>query len=920
MSILMPIWLLLLIPAAVLLYMFRPPTKLLLLLRGITFVLIILAVSRVVLKLPRRSGTVVVVADRSVSMGIDALNNQAEIINIITDAMRAEDKFGVVSFGRDAVIEHPPQPGTFAGFVADVGDDQSNLGAAIEKAVSIIPSDEPGRILVLSDGCWTGINPDDAAGRAASRNIGVDFRLQAKSVINDLAIDRIVTPDRLSSGESFMLTAWVQSPISQDVSYKLVRGNTVLAAGKRKMNTGVNRLVFRDKAGDAGTQQYILNVRGEQDDAQPENNNAVVLVGIDGNRQLLCVSETALHSFSSVLAAGKIRLKTVLPGDARWTLAELSNYSGVIFENIAAGSIGVSGMEMLAAWVEDSGAGFMMTGGKNSFAPGGYFKSPLERILPVSMELKKEHRKFDLAIVIVLDRSGSMAASAGMGRTKMDLANIGTVQVLDLLSDEDEIGVIAVDSMAHIVVPIASVERNKGARNLILEIESMGGGIYIYEALQAATRMLLKSNSDTRHIILFADAADSEEPGKYKELLAKCKSANITCSVIGLGTTSDCDAQLLKDVAKVGSGQCFFSKDAAEIPRLFAQDTFTVSRSALIDDPTGIRFMAGYSLLAGITPKTALMIGGYNLCYIRPEANLAVITTDEYKAPVVAAWQAGRGRVLCYTGEVDGKYTGAMAKWNGVGSFYSSMVRWVAGDKGPLPPDMMLEQTLNEGVCRIELNLDPERKNTSFNGVPYISMLHGIRGANPKRERLNMKWVDADKLAVEFSLYGDETALPTVHIDGQSPVTLRPVCLPYSPEFRPVQADRGFNALQKLANTSGGRECGNVGTIWNDLPKQIGFLDISSWLYMLAILFLLIDVLQRRTGILSWIKVPASYQIKIDFRKEPHADKVSSSGRDKKKVLAKKEEERPVTVEVKEDDTISALHRARRRGKHRTKR
>ena len=40
---------------------------------------------------------------------------------------------------------------------------------------------------------------------------------------------------------------------------------------------------------------------------------------------------------------------------------------------------------------------------------------------------------------------------------------------------------------------------------------------------------------------------------------------------------------------------------------------------------------------------------------------LATVTVDEYRAPVTAAWQAGSGRVLCYTGEADGKYAGAIA-------------------------------------------------------------------------------------------------------------------------------------------------------------------------------------------------------------------------------------------------------------------
>ena len=104
----------------------------------------------------------------------------------------------------------------------------------------------------------------------------------------------------------------------------------------------------------------------------------------------------------------------------------------------------------------------MMTGGKNAYGPGGYFRSQLEPIMPVSMELRQEHRKLALAIVVTMDRSGSMAAQASGGRTKMDLANIAAVQVLDLLSPMDELGVIAVDSSSHTIVDLAPVNDTAG--------------------------------------------------------------------------------------------------------------------------------------------------------------------------------------------------------------------------------------------------------------------------------------------------------------------------------------------------------------------------------------------------------------------------------------------------------------------------
>src|SRR5205823_2605064 len=112
---------------------------------------------------------------------------------------------------------------------------------------------------------------------------------------------------------------------------------------------------------------------------------------------------------------------------------------------------------MLSTWVKETGAGLMMTGGRESYGPGGYYKSALEAALPVSMELRRDHLDLSVAIVVTLDRSGSMAMPIGGGRAKMDLANLGTMAVLDLLGPMDEFGCHAVDTVPHVIAPLARV-------------------------------------------------------------------------------------------------------------------------------------------------------------------------------------------------------------------------------------------------------------------------------------------------------------------------------------------------------------------------------------------------------------------------------------------------------------------------------
>lgn len=847
-----PVWLLLLVPLAAAWGAWPLPSRWLKALRAVNFLLIVLALAQLAIKLPDRAGTVIVVADRSESMPANAPASEQEIISLLHKSMGPRDQLGVVSFGRDAAIEQSPQRGEFGGFTAQVGADHSRLNEALESALSLMPPDGGGRILVLSDGKWTGKNPASAAARAAGRGVAVDYRLLTRSPVGDVAIQSFLTPSSVRPGQAFALNVWVQSPADQEIRYQLRRGEEIISAGTKKISAGRSRLMFRDRAGKAGINEYVVTIKGEQEDPVPENNTARALVGVEGLRPLLVVSAAGENSgLVKLLRAGSVEVVGKNPAQCQWSLETLSQYSAVLLENVPAGEIGMNGMETLAAWVEETSSGLAMTGGQKSYGPGGYFKSPLERVLPISMEMRQEHRKLSVAVVVALDRSGSMSMPAGGGRIKMDLADLGTVQVLDLLSPMDEIGVFAVDTVAHEIVPLNTVENNRSYRSQILAIGSMGGGIYIYDALVASARMIQGAKAQTKHIILFSDAADAEQSAHYEEIVAKLREADVTVSVVGLGTEHDCDANMLKDLARRGGGECYFSDNPDEIPRIFAQDTFTIARSTFIDQPTPFGFTAGYSLLGAQLNSAPPTLGGYNLCYIRPTANLAAVTSDEYKAPVVASWNAGNGRVLCYLGEADGKFSGDFAKWNQAGEFYATLARWIEGLHQPLPDELLLTQEIRDGDCIVQLHLDPARKAELFSALPRVRVLHGLPGAAPTKETVLLQWKNADLLEAVIPVAGRETVLNTVEIAGQSAVTLPAACLPYSPEYAPNQVGRGAATLAQIATTTGGRERIEIPKIWKELPVKSRFVELAPWLLILATLLFLLEVLERRTGWVS---------------------------------------------------------------------
>jgi Mg-chelatase subunit ChlD len=846
-----PFWLILLIPSAMLLWLWRMPSRLLVALRSAGLAALLLALCGMSVVLPVRSGTVVLVADRSLSMPPESAALQKEAADLLYSAMGPDDRLAVVSFAETAAVEQSPQTCKFAGFSAEVGRDATRLADALDLALSLVGKDESGRILLLSDGQWTGRDVFAPAARAAAAGIPVDYRAIERSTAGDLAIERIQAPESVLPGESFMITGWIYSPLAQTVSYELRRGTQTIAQGTTAAPSGTSRLVFRDTAGQTGCGEYVLKVEAATQDPVPGNNRARLLVGIRGPRPLLCVHPVKPSALPGLLAKGGVTVESRAAGQCQWTLEELAGYSGVLLENTPASLLGHVGMQNLAAWVTQSGGGLMLTGGRDSYGSGGYFKSPLDHVLPVSMELRREHRKLSLAIVVALDRSGSMAIPTPDGRPKIELADLATAEVLNMLGPMDQFGCIAVDSIPHEIVPLSDVVDKEPMRQRILRIDSQGGGIFIYEALVAAANMILPAKAGTRHIILFADATDSEHPEDWPKVVETCVKAGVTISVVGLGTERDCDAQLLKDIARRGRGQCMFTDRAQELPRLFAQDTCVVARSAFIEEATAVRPTGG---MVSITQRPLAdfpRVGGYNLCYLRPEANLALVSHDEYKAPVLASWQAGLGRALCYTGEADGKYAGAVAGWNGVGDFFASLARWTAGKTQGLGPGVVATQDLRNGVCRVQLHLDPARQSAPFTRLPELTTLSARPGETAVAKNTRMGWSSPDSLLAEIPLAGSETVLTTVQVPGLGQTTLAPVCLPYSPEYLPQKPGQGTAALERLAKATGGSERLNLGEVWRGITRRPRHVALAPYLLLAAVALLLLEVFERRTGLLA---------------------------------------------------------------------
>lgn len=852
MGFLHPELLLLALPALVAWWFVRGRSRATALVRALVVVLLVLALAGPYLDTAREGRDVVIVVDRSRSMPTGTDATALELVSLAEGLRRDGDRIAVVSFGtRPAVESLPNEGGRFAGFARVVEGDGSDLGAALETALELVPADRPGSILLVTDGESNGRDPIPVTRRAAARGVRVDVRATPRPNVNDLSIERVDLPESVNVLEPFQFGVWVRADERTESSFELVRDGRVLSSGTRVFEPGLNRIVLRDVVGTPGVAAYGVRL-GARNDRMPENDTAVGATRVEGARSILVLNHDGREdTLVGALRAARIPVVVSRPEDAPLDRLALTAFRALVLENVAAGRLGTS-MPAIESFVRDGGGGLLVTGGKSSFGTGGYFKSPLDVALPVSMEMRQEHRKQAVGLSITMDRSGSMSAPVGGGLTKMDLADLGAAAAIELLAPIDSVSVIAVDSAAHVIQEQTSVENVPDLVSRVRSIQSAGGGIFTYTALEAAARELEKAPQATRHIILFADAADAEEPGAYVRLLADLEKAGITTSVIALGTPGDSDAAFLEDVARRGHGSIYFTTDAAELPRLFAQDTLTVARSTFIEDRTPCQATPNLFGLGAVREREFSDVDGYNLTYLRTGAVAGVMTQDEYAAPIFSFQQHGLGRSAAFTSQIGGSFGSTLVSWSGFASFFVSVARWLVGLEEPTGVFASVSREGATAVVSVEIDpAEAPRIDTSRLSVR-------LREADGTVRDVTLERTGENSFGARVPIAKDGIALATLVLGEGRTMELPPVALPYSPEFeRGLDPARGERMLREIALESGGVLDPSAQDLFRGERTGRGWRLVDGWIATLALLLALVEIAARRLDLWGLVRLPS---------------------------------------------------------------
>ncbi len=801
-------------------------------LRILTGLLLMLAWANPHLPRQSRGLDVWMLVDRSSSAAEWIEPRLPEMESLLEQSRGRHDRLFFVDFAEDVIVRETISEAILSGRM-----DATHIGGALQYTLSRLDPGRHSRLLMVTDGFST--EPlEDAALRLNRENVPMDLRLIAPVDVTDFRVDELRAPNPVRPGEAFILEARVFGNADADVPVELWRDGQRVGGGVAAVRRGRAAVRWSEVLPRPGAVEYEVRILPETD-AWAGNNRQTRWVEARGGRRLLLVTAYADDPMVPVLRAQGVEVELVTD-PARLRPGHLTGTAAVVIHNVPAYDLPNPFIDALPFYVREQGGGLAMIGGRLSFGAGGYYQSSVDELLPVSMELKEEHRRLSVAMAIVMDRSGSMAAGVpgAPGMTKMGLANEGAAQAIELLGDRDAVTVFAVDTSPHVIVPMTTLGENREQiTGMVRRIQSHGGGIYVYEGLKAGWEELQKAEQGQRHIILFSDASDSERPQGYERIVDDMLADNATLSVIALGNERDRHADLLKEIAARGQGRIMFNDDAATLPSIFAQETVALSRSAFLDEPVALQATAGWQELAAAQLNWPAQVDGYNLSYLRPEATAGLLSADEYEAPLVAHWTRGTGRVAAIAFPTGGEYSESVRAWPQYADFVRTVFGWIL--RPELPPGLALRHERVGETLNVELLYDESWEDTFARTPPRLLTAAGV-----DLEGRTHVWrrIAPGTFQTRLDMAGTPMLRGALQVGNRA--------MPFGPLTAGTGAEWRFDpamprALRQMSEVSGGVNRIDLASIW-EAPRRVELRGIRNALLLATLLAFLAEALWTR--------------------------------------------------------------------------
>lgn len=717
----------------------------------------------------------------------------------------------------------------------ELGTDETDLEAACRLARGLLPPEVRRRVVISTDGNQTRGDLVREAAELARAGFSVHARLAPASEQPEVIAEGVLVPAEAQVKAAFPVEIAVASNVATDATVRIYRNKFLVATQEVTLKVGRNLLELPKVRLEEGFHEFEALVQAK-DDTLLENNAARAAVRVSGRPKVLLVErvEREARHLAEALQGEEIEVEVRPEAGVPQDLNDLLNYDVLVLSDVAADRFAPGAMEAVKTYVREMGGGLVMLGGDHSFGLGGYYRTPVEDALPVRMPIKKNVEKPNLALALVIDKSGSM------GGDKIELAKEAAIAAAEVLKKNDRFGVWAFDSRSENVCPMTDSSEVASITSTIARLVA-GGGTNIYPGLYDAYQALLDEDAKLKHVILLSDG--QTQGGDYDVLIGHMAADAITVSTVGIGEGAD--RALLENMASWGGGEAYFTSDFGSIPQIFTRETMRASKSMLIEEPFVPTVSGETPILKGIDAETIPFLLGYVATQPKPTATVAL--ASDYGDPVLATWTYGLGRACAFTSDAKARWAGDWIGWESYPKFWAQLVRSVMSTGAHHDLRTSTRIDFEQGVARVTLDVRDRSGAFRDDVTPEVSLLAEEGEARP----LAVEHLAPGLFRAEFPIeeYGEFYRLLVVQRQGGEVVDLRAlgVTESYSPEFKTAAPDREL--LAYVAEATGGRLDPGAEQVWSFDGAPARTPKITWWWWLLAACLLLpIDIAVRRLG------------------------------------------------------------------------
>jgi uncharacterized membrane protein len=818
-------------------------------LRTVILASLVFALAGFQLVLPVDRLAVVFVADLSDSVGSAGQEETLAFLRESLDAMPDDDVAGIVAFGKEALVERLPSDLAEIDRLASAPvRSATDIGAALRLAAALFPDDAQKRIVLISDGNDTTGSGQAEAALAAARGVQVETRVVGSGQRQEVLVERLRTPSTARLGEKIDAVAEIRSTIAQPATVRLFAQGELVATRAVDLQSGVTQVTFEVEPTEAGFHRFRVVVEAAQDTFS-QNNRADSNTIVKGEPRILVLAgdERVAAELVGALEVERQQVDTLLPEALPDDLTGLANYDSIVMVDVPRTRLNAEQLGALEVYVREIGRGLVMIGGPRSYGAGGYKRTPIEQALPVDMDVRDRENQPDVALVVVIDKSGSMDAchcntfdqggGTGIGGVrKVDIGKEAILRAAAALTATDELGVVAFDAQAHWVVRTAPLGSISDLQGSIAGIRP-DGQTNIFTGVEQAVEALEGARATRRHIILLTDGWSSS--GQYDAILERMEAAGITLSTVGAGGGSN---PFLERLAKDGGGRFYNAVNPASIPDIFLKETQQVSGEQIIEEPFHPVQTASSPILRGLDSGFPQLLG-YNGTTAKPAAQTVLVTARD--DPLLAQWQYGLGRSVAWTSDSTGRWARGWINWPGFSRFFAQLVAWTFPGEEAAGIEASFVQEGGSTVLRVE--------SVEDDGSPRDFYTTTVGLVEPDLGEQALQLVQTAPGVYEVPLGEIDPGAYVLRVNQTRPGstalgrTLGMVA-PTAAEYRLLGANEAFMATLRAATE--GREIASPLEVWShDLATTNRYTELWPLLLVLALLLWPLDIAFRRVSL-----------------------------------------------------------------------